>query len=146
MRAVKLLTEFIDQLKISALKPQLINFLVTSLTREGMGSIIDLTDPANEEARWALANSNVPNDSAKQINVLNAKIVLTNNAFVFTTGKDTAEYVTNADDAFTICCAPKLATSQNYEALLKSFDEPFTAVNALLKVIQDKGEELKASN
>ena len=33
---------------------------------------------------------------------------------------------------------------QNYEALLKSFDEPFTAVNALLKVIQDKGEELKA--
>ena len=35
---------------------------------------------------------------------------------------------------------------QNYEALLKSFDEPFTAVNALLKVIQDKGEELKASN
>jgi hypothetical protein len=28
--------------------------------------------------------------------------------------------------------------------LLKSFDEPFTAVNALLKVIQDKGEELKA--
>ena len=109
MRAVKLLTEFIDQLKISALKPQLINFLVTSLTREGMGSIIDLTDPANEEARWALANSNVPNDSAKQINVLNAKIVLTNNAFVFTTGKDTAEYVTNADDAFTICC--KNATS-----------------------------------
>lgn len=100
MRAVKLLTEFIDQLKISALKPQLINFLVTSLTREGMGSIIDLTDPANEEARWALANSNVPNDSAKQINVLNAKIVLTNNAFVFTTGKDTAEYVTNAADLY----------------------------------------------
>jgi len=33
---------------------------------------------------------------------------------------------------------------QNYETLLKSFDEPFTAVNALLKVIQDKGEELKA--
>jgi hypothetical protein len=28
--------------------------------------------------------------------------------------------------------------------LLKSFDEPFTAVNALLKVIQDKGEELKS--
>ena len=35
---------------------------------------------------------------------------------------------------------------QNYEALLKSFDEPFVAVNALLKVIQDKGEELKAAN
>ncbi len=35
---------------------------------------------------------------------------------------------------------------QNYEALLKSFDEPFTAVNALLKVIQDKGVELKATN
>jgi hypothetical protein len=35
---------------------------------------------------------------------------------------------------------------QNYEALLKSFDEPFVAANALLKVIQDKGEELKAFN
>jgi hypothetical protein len=33
---------------------------------------------------------------------------------------------------------------QNYEALLKSFNEPLTAVNALLKVIQDKGEEFKA--
>jgi len=33
---------------------------------------------------------------------------------------------------------------QNYEALMRSFDEPFTAVNALLKVIQDKGVELKA--
>ena len=33
---------------------------------------------------------------------------------------------------------------QNYEALLTSFDEPFAAVNALLKVIQDKGEEFKA--
>jgi hypothetical protein len=105
MRAVKLLTEFIGQLKISALKPQLINFLANSLTREGMGSIIDLTDPANEEARWALANSNVPNESATQINLLNAKVVLTNNAFVFTTGKDTAEYVTNVDnDAFFVSC------------------------------------------
>ena len=35
---------------------------------------------------------------------------------------------------------------QNYEALLKSFDEPFVAANALLKVIQDKGEELKGFN
>ena len=33
---------------------------------------------------------------------------------------------------------------QNYEALLTSFDGPFAAVNALLKVIQDKGEEFKA--
>ena len=32
---------------------------------------------------------------------------------------------------------------QNYEALLKSFDEPFDAINALLKVIQEKGLELK---
>ena len=29
---------------------------------------------------------------------------------------------------------------------MKSFDEPFVAANALLKVIQDKGEELKAFN
>ena len=36
--------------------------------------------------------------------MLNAKVVLTNNAFVFTTGKDTADYVPNADDAFTVTC------------------------------------------
>ena len=110
MRAVNLLTEFIDQLKISALKPQLLNFVITSISREGMGSIIDLTDPQAEEARWALANSNVPNESANQINLLNAKIVLNNNAFVFTTGKDEAEYVPNVgDDAFTV--SSKNATS-----------------------------------
>jgi hypothetical protein len=33
---------------------------------------------------------------------------------------------------------------QNYETLMNSFDEPFAAVNALLKAIQDKGEEFKA--
>ena len=109
MRAVKLLTEFIDQLKISALKPQLINFLVTSLTREGMGSIIDLTDPANEEARWALANSNVANESAKYFNLLNAAVALSNSALEFTTGKDTANYVATDDGAFTVSC--KNATS-----------------------------------
>ena len=107
MRAVYLLTEFIDQLKISALKPQLITFVINSLTREGMGKIINLSE--SEEARWALANSNVPNESAQQINVLNAEVVLNHNAFVFTTDKDTAEYVSNAGDAFTVSC--KNATS-----------------------------------
>ena len=109
MRAVNLLTEFIDQLKISALKPQLINFVLTSISREGFGTTIDLTDPANEEARWALANSNVPNESASQINLLNAKVVLNNTVFVFSTDKDTVEYVSNVDDAFTVSC--KNATS-----------------------------------
>ena len=35
---------------------------------------------------------------------------------------------------------------QNFEALMKSFDEPLVAVNALLKAIQDKGVELKQFN
>jgi hypothetical protein len=35
---------------------------------------------------------------------------------------------------------------QNYEALLKGFDEPLMAVNALLKAFQDKGVELKEFN
>jgi len=51
----------------------------------------------------------------------------------------------NGESAFHVIHDRMNATDrQNYEALLKSFDEPFTAVNALLKVIQDKGEELKA--
>ena len=110
MKAVNLLTEFIDQLKISALKPQLLNFVLTGMSREGMGKIIDLTAPESEEARWALANSNVPNETATQINLLNAVVALNHNAFVFTTDKDEVEYVPNVDDdAFIVSC--KNATS-----------------------------------
>ena len=32
---------------------------------------------------------------------------------------------------------------QNYENMLRGYDEPFDAINALLKAFQDKGVELK---
>ena len=65
--------------------------------------------PDDEEARWALANSNVANESAKYFNLLNAAVALSNSALEFTTGKDTANYVATDDGAFTVSC--KNATS-----------------------------------
>lgn len=109
MRAFNLLTEFIDQLKIDALQSQLTNFLITCISRENMVKSISLSDPEAEEARWALANSNVPNESAKEIMVFNANVILNNNTFEFTTGKETVEYLPNVGDAFIISC--KNATS-----------------------------------
>ena len=109
MRAVNLLTEFIGQLKIDALKPQLVNILVGILSKPEFGNNLPLDTPEAEEARWALANSNVPNESAKYFNLLNAAVVLNNSAFEFTTGKDTANYVATDDGAFTVSC--KNATS-----------------------------------
>ena len=104
MKAVSLLTEFIDQLKIGALKPQLVNILLGIISKPEFGKLIPLDTPEAEEARWALANSNVPNDSAKNFIQLNAAIVLNNTKFEFTTGKDTVDYVATDDGAFTVSC------------------------------------------
>ena len=109
MRAVNLLTEFIEQMKIDALKPQLVNILVGIISKPEFGKMISLNTPEAEEARWALANSNIPNDAARDYIQLNAAVVLNNNALEFTTGKDTANYVTTDDGAFTVSC--KNATS-----------------------------------
>ena len=109
MRAVNLLTEFIDQMKIDALKPQLTNILVSIISKPEFGKMIPLNTPEAEEARWALANSNVANDAAKEYIQLNAAVVLNNNALEFTAGKETADYVTTDDGAFTVSC--KNATS-----------------------------------
>ena len=109
MRAVNLLTEFIDQLKIDALKPQLVNILLNIISKPEFGKSISLDAPEAEEARWALANSNVPNETAKDFIQLNASVVLNNNMLEFTTGKDTAQYVATDDGAFTV--SGKNATS-----------------------------------
>ena len=109
MRAVNLLTEFIDQLKIDALKPQLVNILLNIISKPEFGKSISLDAPEAEEARWALANSNVPNETAKDFIQLNASVVLNNNKLEFTTGKDTAQYVATDDGAFTV--SGKNATS-----------------------------------
>lgn len=109
MRGVNLLTEFIDQLKIDALKPQLVNILVDIISKPEFGKMIPLDTTEAEEARWALANSNIPNDTAKDFIQLNADVVLNNNTLEFTTGKDTADYVATDDGTFTVSC--KNATS-----------------------------------
>lgn len=103
MRAVNLLTEFVNQLKIDALGPQLAKIIVVNvLSKKNMIANIDLKE--NAEARWALDNSNVPNPSAESAGLFNAAIILSNSALEFTTGKDTADFVTTDDGAFTISC------------------------------------------
>ena len=107
MRAVNLLTEFIDQLKISALKPQLFNIILTPNFKEGFIKEYSLAE--NEEARWALANSNAPNESATSYLLVNAHHIFHNTLFDFSTNRDTMQYATTNDDMFTIRC--KNATS-----------------------------------
>ena len=109
MRAANLLTEFIGQLKIDALKPQLVNILLGIISKPEWGKTISLDTPDAEEARWALANSNVPNESAKEFGLMNAAVALNNTKLEYTTGKETADYVATDDGMFTVSC--KNATS-----------------------------------
>lgn len=101
MRGAELLTNFISQLKIDALRPQAVRFILKAFER-GMAKEHAFTDAGFEEARWALDNSNVPNDTAKAFFLFNANDALNNNMFEFTTGKDTADYVATDDGALTI--------------------------------------------
>lgn len=102
VRGVNLLTEFINQLKIDALGPQLVNIVFGMLSKQSLVNSLSLEGPEAEEARWALANSNFANDEAKAYILLNAAIALNNTALEFTTGKDMAQYVTTDDGAFTV--------------------------------------------
>ena len=102
MRAVKLLTEFIGQLKIDALGPQLSKIVLSALTNPGLLKNIDLT--ADAEARQALADSNFPNADAKSAIILNAHAAFGTATIAFTTGKDEAEYTPQDGDAFTVSC------------------------------------------
>ena len=109
MRAVGLLTEFIGQLKIDALKPQLANIVLGVISKPGFGKTIPLDTPDAEEARWALANSNIANESAKEFALMNASVALNNTKLEFTTGNGAVQYATTDDGAFTVSC--KNATS-----------------------------------
>ena len=110
MRAVNLLTEFIDQLKIDALGPQFSKIIISVLSRPKFGKTLSFSAPEAEGAQWALDNSNVAVESAKDFILFNAKIALSHNIIEFTTGKDTARFEpTDDDDAFTVSC--KNATS-----------------------------------
>ena len=107
MRAVKLLTEFLNQLKIDALGPQISNIIVTAMSSPGFVKNISFSE--DEEARQALADSNFPNESAKVAILFNATKAFGNATIQFTTGQETAEYTDHDGDAFTISC--KNATS-----------------------------------
>ena len=109
MRAVNLLTEFVDQLKIDALAPQLTQIIISVLSRPNFGKNIYFSEPGTEEARWALDNSNFADETAKDFLQFNADVILNHNTIEFTTGKDTAQYAASDDEAFTISC--KNATS-----------------------------------
>ena len=102
MRAVKLLTEFLDQLKISALGPQLSKIIATAMTTPGFLKNVNLSEDA--EARQALAESNFPNEAAKSIVILNANNAFGNATVEFTTGKDVADYIPHDGDVFTVSC------------------------------------------
>lgn len=120
MRAVNLLTEFIDQLKIDALGPQLVDIITTVISRPGLGKSISFSEPGTEEARWALDNSNVAESTSSFIQ-FNADVVLSHNTVEFTTGKDTALYKPSDDDAFTVSC--KNATSGAVTKVRMRFSE-----------------------
>ncbi len=104
MKAVKMLTEFIDQLKISALGPQITNIILGMLNNNVLAATpsLDPNDPETAEARWALANSNVAIENATSYFLLSATNALSNSALEFTTGQDEAQYVTTNDGVFTI--------------------------------------------
>lgn len=102
MRAVNLLTEFIDQMKINALGPQFSKIIVNILSRPEFGKTLSFSDPQAEGAQWAMDNSNVAVESAKEFVLFNAKIALSKNNVEFTTGKDTARFEPIDDEAFII--------------------------------------------
>ena len=102
MLAAKLLTEFISQLNIKALGPQISGLISNLLTSSNLVFFDSL--PEAEEARWALANSNFPNDSTDRFLLFNADIALGHSTIEFTTGKDTAQFVGTGGDALSISC------------------------------------------
>ena len=108
-RGVNLLAEFISQLKLETLQPQLVKIIFEILGTKGFTQNLSLVGPEAEEARWAQENSNVPVDNPQSAFLMNAALALNNRTLKFTTGQDAAEYVTNEDGAFIVSC--KNATS-----------------------------------
>ncbi|MBR4730909.1 MAG: hypothetical protein IK075_11730 [Prevotella sp.] len=108
MRAANLLTEFIDQLKISALKPQFTQIVLDAIGK-GMAASHNFTDQGFEEAKWALENSNVSEANADGFFLMNVAVALSHCNISFTTGKDVADYEKIEDDVLVI--SAKNATS-----------------------------------
>ena len=109
MRGVKLLTEFVDQLKLKAVWPQMGKILAGMFSRTDFMEHHTLRGDEGAEAQFALANSNIGYKDEDSFTMFNASNALSNTELVFTTGKDTAEYVTLNDGTFTLSC--KNATS-----------------------------------
>lgn len=104
MRGVKLLTEFVDQLKIKAVWPQIGKILAGMFSRTDLMTHWTLEGDEGAEPRFALANSNLGYKDENTSTMFNASTALSNTELVFTTGKDTADYVTTHDGAFTLSC------------------------------------------
>ena len=103
MRAANLLTEFIGQMKIEALAPQITTIIIDALGK-GMAASRYFSDQGFEDAKWALDNSNVSADNAEGFFHLNAAVALSHCNIVFTTGKDVADYEKIDDDVLVISC------------------------------------------
>lgn len=135
MRGVKLLTEFINQLKIDALGPQIANIVINILSKSDFVKSLSFTAPEGEEAKWAMTNSNFAIETAESYYLLNAAIALNNTALEFTTGKETADYAATEDGAFTISC--KNATSGAVTKVRMKFSGADDGVAIFLAKLQD---------
>ena len=134
MRGARLLTEFISQLKIEALGPQITRIIIDALEK-GMASAPHFSDQGFEDAKWALDNSNVSADNPEGFFHLNAAAALSHCKIVFTTGKDTADYERIDDDACIISC--KNATSGAETKIRMKFSGASDGVNIFLAKFGD---------
>ena len=134
MRGARLLTEFISQLKIEALGPQITKIIIDALGK-GMGAARHFSDQGFEDAKWALDNSNVSADNHEEFFHFNAAIALSHCNIVFTTGKDTADYEKTDDDAFIVSC--KNTTSGAVTKVRMKFSGASDGVNIFLAKFGD---------
>ena len=134
VRGARLLTEFISQLKIEALGPQITNIIIDALGK-GMAASHYFSDQGFEDAKWALDNSNVSADNPEGFFHLNAATALSHCNIVFTTGKDTADYEKIDDDAFIVSC--KNATSGAETKVRMKFSGASDGVNIFLAKFGD---------
>jgi len=134
MRGARLLTEFISQLKIEALGPQITNIIIDALVK-GMAASHYFSDQGFEDARWALDNSNVSVDNPEGFFHLNAATALSHCNIVFTTGKGEADYEKIDDDLLVISC--KNATSGAVTKVRMMFSGASDGVNIFLAKFGD---------
>ena len=134
MRAANLLTEFIGQLKIEALKPQFTKIVIDALGK-GMATTHYYSDQGFEDAKWAMENSNVSEANADGFFLINAAVALSHCNIAFTTGKDEADYEKIDDDVFVISC--KNATSGSLTKVRMKFSGASDGVTIFLAKLTD---------